>query len=104
MASITAVASLDSKVSGTGATVDFATAKRNVSAVLANTGLITGGVAGIEASQDGVTWVSMASIVIDQGRVRGYDNTTGAYRYWRAVVVDTIRGGGSLSVTFMEAD
>jgi len=103
MASTDAVKSLDARASGNGVTVDFATAKRNVTMVFANTGLITGGVVGVEASQDGLTWVPMASLVVDQSRVRSYDNTVGAYRYWRAVVVDAVKGGGTVTATFMEA-
>jgi len=104
VASTTAVTSLDAKASGSGVTVDFTAAKRNVTMVFAPSVSTTGGVVGVEASHDGVVWVPMASFAAESGRVRSYDNTVGAYRYWRAVVVDAIRGGGSVTATFMEAD
>lgn len=104
MASLTAVTSLDAKSTGTGASVDFASAKKNVSAVIFTTGLVTGGVVQVEASQDNLNWVPIAAFAIDTVRTRSFDSSRGAYRYWRATILDSIRGGGSVSATFMEAD
>jgi hypothetical protein len=103
MASTTAQASLTATTTGNGATVDFGTAKRNVTMVIFATGLVTGGVISIEASQDAVNWVAIRSVEAG-ARVRSVDITSGAYRYWRAVVADTVKGGGTASATFMEAD
>lgn len=103
MASTTAVLSLDTKSTGTGTSVDFAAAKKNVSAVIFTTGLVTGGVVQVEASQDNLNWVPLAAFATDATRTRGFDSSHGAYRYWRASILDSIRGG-SISVTFMEAD
>lgn len=104
MASTTAVLSLDTKSAGSGASVDFATAKRNVSAVIFTAGLVTGGVVQVEASQDNLNWVPLAAFATDATRTRGFDSSRGAYRYWRATILDSIRGGGTVSATFMEAD
>lgn len=102
MASTTATLSLDAKTTGNGTVVDFATAKKNVSAVYFPTGLVTSGVVLIQASQDSLNWVDIASLE-GSTRVRSIDINRGAYRYWRATVADSIRGG-SASVTFMESD
>ncbi len=104
MASTTAQPSLDTKASGTGLSVDFATAKKSVSAVIFTTGLVSGGVVQVEASQDNLNWVAIAAYAIDTTRTRSFDSSRGAYRYWRATILDSIRGGGSVSATFMEAD
>lgn len=104
MASITAQTSLDTKATGAGTSVDFATAKKSVSAVIFTSGVITSGVVQVEASHDNLNWVPLAAFAIDTTRSRGFDSSRGAYRYWRATILDSIRGGGTVSVTFMEAD
>lgn len=104
MASTTAQASLTNATSGAGTTVDFATAKRNVSAVLIPSATLTDGVVDIEASHDGVTWVKRITVHVSlRVGVTAYDFERGAYRYWRANVKSLVRGG-SVTITFMEAD
>lgn len=105
MASSTAQVSLDAaKGNATGASIDFITAKKDVSAVIFTGGAVTSGVVSIEASQDNINWVPIASFSIDAARTRGFDSSRGAYRYWRASILDSIKGGGTVSATFMEAD
>lgn len=103
MASTTAQTSLDGKT-GTGATVDFGDARRTVSAVLSVSGTVTDGLVHVEASQDAVSWVSRATLQVSDGSVQGCDFSTGAYRYWRAVLGRGASGGGTVKVTFMEGD
>jgi hypothetical protein len=104
MASTTAALSLDrvSTVSN-GTTVDFAAAKRNVTMIAFPTGTVTGGVVSMDASHDGTNWVTIAVLTVESRPV-AFSSQLGAYRYWRASVVDSIKGGGSASATFMEAD
>lgn len=104
MASTLAQVSLTAVSSGTGSTVDFTTAKKTVTAVVSNSGTITAGQVLVEASQDSLIWVSIGNIDIDQGVTRGVSFNGQAYRYWRARLVTNIAGGGSVRVTFMEAD
>jgi hypothetical protein len=104
MASTTAQVSLSGAATGTGVSVDFGTAKKSVSAVIFTTGVVTGGVAQVEASQDGINWVPIAAYALDATRARSFDSSRGAYRYWRATILDPIKGGGAISATFMEAD
>lgn len=104
MASSTAQVSLDAKNTGTGAGIDFVTAKKTVACVIFTTGLVSGGVVQVEASQDNINWVALAAFSIDTVRTRSFASSQGAYRYWRASILDSIRGGGSISATFMEAD
>ena len=91
------------KVAGPGATVDFDLPKRNVSQVIIVSGLITGGLVAMEASQDGVNWISHTVVDVSQGINLAVDNRYGAYRYWRSNVIAEITGGGRVSTTFMEA-
>lgn len=103
MASETAQVSLDGVTNvGAGIAVDFLTAKRVVSAVIIPSGSVTAGQVLVEASQDNTNWVPQAYVEVMPGVNRGYDNTFGAYRYWRASVASRINGG-SVRVTFMEA-
>lgn len=104
MASAAGTASLTSATTGTGTTVDFTTAKRNVSVVMLPSGTITRGTVAIEASHDGINWVQtlVMHIALRPGN-HAHDLSHGAFRYWRANVLADITGGGSVTTTFMEA-
>lgn len=104
MASTTAQVSLTNATTGTGTTVDFATAKKTVTAAMVVGGTVTAGVLLVEASQDGTNWIPLGSVAVDEGRNRGISFTGQAYRYWRGRVVADVSGGGRVAVTFMEAD
>lgn len=103
MASTSAQVSLNAVSTGTGSTVDFTTAKSIVTAVLSPSKGGLGGIVSIEASQDSTVWVPMASVEPDRGVARGVEFRGVAYRYWRARVLSDVVGGGSVTVTFMEA-
>lgn len=104
MASTTASASISAKTTGPGVTVDFQTAKACVSAVVSLSGEVSAGSVSIEASQDGTVWVKKAAVILGDGRKAwSYDQLHGAYRYWRGNVLRDVAGGGTVSVTFMEA-
>lgn len=104
MASAVADTLLTNATTGTGTTIDFTTAKRNVSVVMIPTGTITGGAVAIEVSHDGTNWAQMLvmHIALRPG-IHSHDFSHGAYRYWRANVLVDIAGGGSVSATLMEA-
>lgn len=105
MASTTAQVSLTNAATGTGTTIDFTTAKRNVSAAVIVSGTVAAGaLVMIEASQDNSNWVPLAAVGLEQGRNKGVDFAGRAYRYWRARVAADVTGGGRVAVTFMEAD
>lgn len=104
MASAAAQSSLTAASSGAGNTVDFATAKKTVTAVVIPLGTVAFGALVIEASQDNINFVPIQTVAIDQDRPRGISLNGQAYRYWRASIVKDIAGGGRVSVTFMEAD
>ena len=99
---VSATSSLSAvKVVGPGTTVDFTSPKRNVSQVIVVSGLITGGLVAMEASQDGVNWISHTVVDVSQGINLAVDNRYGAYRYWRSNVITAVVGGGTVSTTFM---
>lgn len=105
MASTTAQASIDAKATTQdGTTVDFTTAKSRVSAVLVRSGTITAGLVQVQASHDSTNWVVVHTF--DPGIAGNlfWNATSGAFRYWRGSIPRTISGGGTVSVTFMEAD
>lgn len=103
MASTTAQVSLNAATGGNGTTVDFTTAKNIVTCVISpSKGGLTG-VVGVEASQDATVWVSMGSITVDRTPPRSLEFKGAAFRYWRAVVISSVAGGGSVTATFMEA-
>lgn len=104
MASALASTSLSSATSGTGTTVDFLTAKRNVSVVVLPSGAITGGTVAIEVSHDNANWIPALTmhVALRPGN-HSHDFSAGAYRYWRANIIQDITGGGNVTATFMEA-
>lgn len=104
MASAAASTSLTNATTGDGTTVDFTTAKRNVSVVMIPSGDITGGTVAVEVSHDGTNWVQalVMHIALRPGN-HSHDFSHGAYRYWRATVLADITGGGTVTATFMEA-
>ena len=104
MASALGDALLTNATTGTGVTVDFTTARRNVSVMMIPTGTITGGTVAIEVSHDNVNWSRMVvmHIALRPG-IHSHDFLHGAYRYWRANVIADITGGGTVTATLMEA-
>jgi hypothetical protein len=104
MASVTAQVSLDDvSAAGAGTTVDFLTAKRNVSVVLVPSGAPTTGLVYIEVSMDGSNWAIVRTIELS-GRTNYAASFTGvAFRYWRANIARTV-AGGAVRAAFMEAD
>lgn len=105
MASLIAQTSLSGVLSvATGSTIDFSTARKSVSSICACTGTITGGVIVIEGSHNATSWVQLYQHVMVDSTNQQFNLNEGAYRYFRAKVVSAITGGGSVTVTFMEAD
>lgn len=101
---VAAVLSLtDVRLPGPGTTVDFMTAKAQVTAVVVVNGTVTGGVVAMEASHDGTNWVYYGSTNPRTGVNQPLVTNVGAFRYWRANVLQEITGGGTVSTTFMEA-
>lgn len=104
MASTTASASLTTASAvGAGTTVDFATAKKNVSAVIIPSASLSAGVVLIEASQDSTSWVVLRTVDVTAREAYAVHVQGVAFRYWRASVIRTV-SGGTVRVTFMEAD
>lgn len=103
MGSATALTSLDGKATGEGATVDFAGAVSRVSMLVTVTGTVTDGKVRMQASHDGTNWATLRTAYPTTGVNVTCDHSEGAYRYWRAVVDSAIKGGGTVTTTFMEA-
>lgn len=86
-----------------GATVDFTTARKIVTAVIVPSATLPEGTVAIEASQDNTNWVTVRVVDVT-GRENYAVHVQGvAFRYWRASVVRAL-SGGTVRVTFMEAD
>lgn len=102
--STTAAATLTNAVSGDGTTVDFEAARSNVTLFIQPNGTVTSGVVSLEASQDGVNWVKVASSAVLATGVNQYVSLTGgAFRWFRGVVSEAVAGGGSVTATLMHA-
>lgn len=104
MASTEAQTSLTGASStGAGSTVDFTTAKRNVTLMVVPSATLTAGVLTVEGSMDGVSW-AVIRVVELADRQNSVVNFTGyALRYWRASLARAVTGG-TVKATFMEAD
>lgn len=104
MASTIAATSLAGvTTAGAGSTVDFLTAKKNVTAVIAVSAALTEGVVTIEASQDTVRWVTLRVCGMADMESMAVSLSGVAFRYWRASLA-AAAVGGNVRVTFMEAD
>lgn len=105
MASTSAQTSLSAKATmQDGDAVDFTTAKSRVTAVLVRAGTITSGLVQVQASHDGTNWVVVYTFDPSIAGNQSWNATSGAFRYWRGSIPRTVAGGGTVSVTFMEAD
>lgn len=104
MASTVPVKSLDNVSTGTGATVDFLAAKHRVTAIVGPKGVTTGGLVEIQGSHDGTVWAVLDTVPLTSSRPFASTTAGGAFRYFRAVVISDVSGGGRVDVTFMEAD
>lgn len=104
MATPTASASLTAVTDvGAGTTIDFTTAVSTASMVLVSNGTITGGVVSVEASHDSTNWVKLDGYQPQTGFNQSFYQKGGGFRYWRANILSAITGGGTVTVTFMEA-
>lgn len=102
----TAAATTLSAVSaiGNGTTVDFTSARSNVSLFVMVNGTVTTGVVDLQASQDGVNWVKVASsAALSTGINQRITHAGGAFRWFRGVVSETVVGGGTATATLMFA-
>lgn len=104
MASTLAAVSLNNASNaGPGATVDFLTAKKTVTAVVHVSAPLGQGVVTIEASQDASNWVALRTCGMEGMDDMVVSIADVAFRYWRANLAVTAVGG-TVRVTFMEAD
>lgn len=104
MAAANPISSLtDASAVGPGSTVDFATAKWQVTMVVIPSGTITAGQVLMEASVDGLNWIPQHQMTVMEGVNHGCNSVGGAFRYYRANIVAEVAGGGSVTVSFTEA-
>lgn len=86
-----------------GTTIDFLTAKKTVSAAVTPSATLSAGLVTIEVSQDNTNWAVLRTVDL-AGKSPFAVNLAGvAFRYWRANVAVALTGG-TVRVTFMEAD
>lgn len=89
---------------GAGAAIDFLTAKKTVTAAVIPSATLTAGSLTVEASQDGVTFVVLRTVdLVGRAGPIAVSLVGVAFRHWRASVVVALTGG-TVRVTFMEAD
>lgn len=103
MASTTPLTSILNLATGAGAAVDLTKAKSSVTAVAVVNGTVTVGMVEIQGSHNGTSWVTLDVLTLLTGRNQ-YSVIRGAFRYFRGVVASDLKGGGSVTVTFMEGD
>lgn len=88
---------------GAGSTVDFLTAKKTVTAVVVPSATLSQGTITVEASQDNLVWIALQTVGLAGMPSMAFNLEGVAFRYWRANLV-TAAVGGTVRVTFMEAD
>jgi hypothetical protein len=86
-----------------GTTVDFASAKANITLAIVPSAGVAGGVVVLQCSQDSTSWVKVGA---DSAALAASTNqqisVTGAWRYARAAVT-TIVSGGTVTAKLMAA-
>ena len=93
---------LTAATTGNGTTVDFASARSDVTLFVQVNGTVTAGVVDLQASHDGVNWVRAASSGSLTTGVNQYLGLSGEpFRWFRGVVSATVVGGGSVTATLM---
>ena len=97
----TAVTSLTAVTTGTGTTVDFGSAKSNITMAIMVVGTVTAGVMGVDLSQDGTNWVSDGTVNLTSNTNTMLNVSAEAWRYARARVTTNITGGATATCTFM---
>lgn len=105
MASTLAQSSLNNASAvGAGAAIDFLTAKKTVTGVVIPSAVLATGVVTIEASQDGTTFVVLRTVdLVGRAGPFAVSPVGVAFRHWRASIAVALTGG-TVRVTFMEAD
>lgn len=79
---------------GAGTTVDFGSAKANVTLVCVASAGVTAGAVSLEVSQDGTNWFRVTpAITLTAPGVQEVTKAASAYRYARANVTTAITGG-----------
>lgn len=102
--STVASTTLTTATTGNGTTIDFTAARSNVSLFIMVNGTVTSGVVDMQASQDGVNWVKVASsTVLSTGVNQRIGVSDGAFRWFRGVVSENVVGGGTVTATLMFA-
>jgi len=85
-----------------GTTVDFGSARTDVSLFVMPNGTVTSGLVALQASQDGTNWVTIAtSAMLTTGVNQSLSLTGGAYRWFRGTVTEAVVGGGTVTATLM---
>lgn len=102
--STSGVTSLSAATSGNGATVDWGSARQNVSMFILVNGTVTSGVVDLQVSQDGTNWVKISSsATLATGVNQQLTLSNSAFRYARGAVSTAVGGGGSVTTTLMSS-
>lgn len=85
---------------GTGSTIDFGTAKANITLVITTSAGVSAGACALELSQDNVNFFRRTPVTTATATTVFQDSNVGAFRYARGVVTTNITGG-TVSATLM---
>jgi hypothetical protein len=87
-----------------GTTVDYTSARSDVTLFIQVNAVVTSGVVALQASQDGTNWVRIASSgALATGVNQFLTLSGGAFRWFRGSITETVVGGGSVTATLMHA-
>jgi len=87
-----------------GTTVDYTSARSDVSLFIQVNAVVTSGVVALQASQDGTNWVRIASSgALATGVNQFLTLSGGAFRWFRGSITETVVGGGSVTATLMHS-
>lgn len=102
--STSGVTTLSAATTGNGTTVDWGSAKQNISMFILVNGTVTSGVVDLQVSHDGTNWVKISSsATLATGVNQQLTLSNAAFRYARGVVSTAVGGGGSVTATIMSS-
>lgn len=99
--SISPTTTLTAAATGTGTTVDFGSARQNISMAILVTGTVTAGSVALDVSQDGTNFVQFSTVTPVTNTNNKLTASNEAWRYARGRIATNITGGATVTCTLM---
>lgn len=92
---------LTAATTGTGTTVDYGTARVNISMAILVSGTVTAGTVVLDVSHDGTNWIAFSMLTPVTNTNTKLTASAEAWRYARGRIGTNITGGATITATLM---